>query len=260
MQKKQRLIKLPHGKKMEVKGSGLPNFPDGTIIAKTFYYLYDETNLEKGKRIIETRILIKGGGVWNVGTYLWNETQTDAKFITEGYSTEVDWVDLKGETHHINYQVPDHTACTTCHQKDGVILPIGPKVRLLNTSVKEENGSSNNQLDIMMDIGLFHAFGLDTISSTPNYFNETESISKRGRAYLDINCAHCHSQGGSASNYAFWLDFNFDYETPFNQSNISEVKTSIFNQMHSGKMPLIGTTMIDKEGLDLIKQYINTLN
>ena len=35
---KQRLIKLPPGTKMKLTGNGLPEFPEGTIIAKTFYY------------------------------------------------------------------------------------------------------------------------------------------------------------------------------------------------------------------------------
>jgi hypothetical protein len=30
-------------------------------------------------------------------------------------------------------------------------------------------------------------------------------LDHRARAYLDINCAHCHREGGSASNSGLWL-------------------------------------------------------
>ena len=56
---KQRLIKLPAGTKMTFKGNGLPDFPDGTILVKTFYWYKDKKNPSIGRNIIETRLLIK---------------------------------------------------------------------------------------------------------------------------------------------------------------------------------------------------------
>ena len=34
---KQRLMKIPAGKKVRLDGDGLPEFPEGTILAKTFF-------------------------------------------------------------------------------------------------------------------------------------------------------------------------------------------------------------------------------
>jgi len=59
---KQRLVKLLTGKRMRANGDALPEFPDGTIIAKTFYYPVTEkkqrtlninqTGLESPKPVI----------------------------------------------------------------------------------------------------------------------------------------------------------------------------------------------------------------
>ena len=68
---KQRLIKLPAGTQMTKNGNGLPNFPDGTILVKTFYYYVDERDPALGKQLIETRLLEKQAGVWNAATYVW---------------------------------------------------------------------------------------------------------------------------------------------------------------------------------------------
>lgn len=54
---KQRLVKLPVGTSMKVLDSELPNFPEETIIVKTFFYYDDERKKEEGKNIIESRVL-----------------------------------------------------------------------------------------------------------------------------------------------------------------------------------------------------------
>ena len=56
---KQRLIKVPAGKKIVAVSDGLPQFPDSTILVKTFYYFNDKRDTLKGKRLIETRLLVK---------------------------------------------------------------------------------------------------------------------------------------------------------------------------------------------------------
>jgi len=56
---KQRLVKVPAGTMMYANGDGLPDFPNGTILVKTFYYYDDVRKPDRGKRIIETRLEIK---------------------------------------------------------------------------------------------------------------------------------------------------------------------------------------------------------
>src|ERR1044072_7412163 len=77
---KQRLIKLPVGKTIVAVNDGLPQFSD-------------KRDPLKGKRLIETRLLIKLNGQWLAGTYVWNNEQTDAMLESKGANVPVSWID-----------------------------------------------------------------------------------------------------------------------------------------------------------------------
>ena len=47
---KQRLIKLPANTKLIGISDGLPEFPDETVLAKTFYYYVDKSDSTKKKK------------------------------------------------------------------------------------------------------------------------------------------------------------------------------------------------------------------
>jgi hypothetical protein len=47
---KQRIIKLPAGTKLATVDNGLVDFPESTIIVKTFYYCNDTRDATKGKK------------------------------------------------------------------------------------------------------------------------------------------------------------------------------------------------------------------
>ena len=79
---------------MMVKGFRF--FPDNTILTKTFYYYADERDPSLGKTIIETRVLIKKEGVWNIGNYVWNQAQTDAALDEGSHNLVINWIDEFG--------------------------------------------------------------------------------------------------------------------------------------------------------------------
>lgn len=256
--KKQRLIALPQGEKMTYNGEGLPLFPDNTLIAKTFYYDIDERDLSLGKQIIETRLLIKMNGAWETGNYKWNEDQTDAVLDLNPSPFPVSWIDINGQTNSINYNIPSNNQCFTCHRTNQEKRPIGFKLRSLNFNI---NGV--NQLQDLKDKQLLE--GLNNVSDVgilPNWndnFNYT--LEERVRAYFDMNCAHCHTDGGYCQDQSV---LRLDYETSFTNSNILDRKNSIINRVSSDfqvglTMPWIGTTILHNEGVDLMLEYLNTL-
>lgn len=253
---KQRLIKLPIGKKITANGDGLPIFPDSTILVKTFYYFKDKRDYSKGKKLMETRIMIKLKGKWNMDTYVWNEAQTNANLQTTGFDKSVVWVDILGKTNTINYHIPSHTECTSCHQKANNILPIGPKLRNLNIEIIE-NGTTENQLVKFQKSGIINEFDHHKITKLPDWKNTNNTLSERGRAYFEVNCAHCHNKEGLSAKTKLLLDF----ETTVDKSHIKKRKKFIIARMSakSYRMPKLGTTIIHKEGLELVKAYINTL-
>ncbi|MEY8847809.1 fibronectin type III domain-containing protein [Psychroserpens sp. XS_ASV72] len=253
---KQRLIALPEGTSMTYNGDGFPLFPDNTVISKTFYYNNDETDLSQGKNIIETRVLIKIDGSWELGNYKWNEAQTDAVIDTDGGIVPVTWVNGQGESQSIDYEIPNSNQCFICHNNNSEKTPIGPKLRTLNFNVNGEN-----QLQTMIDHGLLAGLSdPSSVDALPDWEDTSLPLDRRARAYMDINCAHCHIPGGFCENQS---NLRLSYETPFGESNITESSNSILariqNTIPEYGMPYIGTTILHDEGVQLMIDYINSL-
>ena len=239
---------------MEYTGEGFPNYPENTILAKTFYYNKDENDLSKGKIIIETRVLIKKAGVWEIGNYIWNEDQTDAIRDEAGVEQTITWLDANGEEKTVNYKVPNYETCVMCHSNNGVRTPIGPKIRNMNV---------DNQLQHFMDKGILTGIDdLSTVKKLPNWEDTTESLENRARAYLDVNCAHCHQPKGYYDNN-FTADFEFRYETKFSDTHIFQKRDAMLTRIESNiegyRMPYVGTSIKHEEGVTLLDEYLNSL-
>lgn len=253
---KQRLVKIPEGTSISKLSNGSLDFPDGTILTKTFFYFNDERDTSLGKRIIETRLEIKESGTWNIATYLWNESQTDATLKLNGQDTPVSWINLQGNNRSTLYHVPTQNECMTCHQSNSTMSPIGPALLNLNKTVNR-NGTELNQLAHLQSLGLLEQFSVTDIPQMVDYKDLNASLSARGRAYLAINCAHCHNP--SAWNTPAEKDFDFRYEIPFNQTGIQNGKDKVSRNVINQEMPFIGTTMMDEEGVALLIEYLNSL-
>lgn len=251
---KQRLIRLPNGSMLTRLDDGLPSFPDSTIIVKTFFYFNDVRDTTKGRRLIETRLLIKQQGSWNLATYVWNSAQTEAYLQQSGSNTDVAWINANGNKMAISYHVPNVRECQTCHNSNNEIIPIGPKLRNLNMDVTV-NGQTQNQLSYFQSQGILNGFDPHSVAALPQAFNPQYSLEQQARAYLEINCAHCHNPTGDAKG----TDLFMGYTIPFDQTDIEKRKDKIVKKITKGEMPLLGTTVVHQEGLQLIKDYIATL-
>ena len=250
---KQRFIVLPQGTSMEHVDDGLPTFPDNSVIVKTFYYFNDERNESLGKKIIETRVLIKQSGAWELGNYKWNDLQTEATLDDTSSIVPVTFINTEGTTNNIDYEIPSAAQCFTCHSNSGRVVPIGPKLRSINMNGQINALIAQNLLSILADPS--------TISVLPNWEDTASySLEERSRAYLDVNCAHCHSPGGNCDPTSN-LDFRF--ESRFDDTNIMEHGASIVARTQSliagYSMPLIGTTILHPEGNTMIEDYIDSL-
>jgi uncharacterized repeat protein (TIGR03806 family) len=252
--KKQRLIRMPEGQSMRYDNSDLlPSFPDNTLISKTFYY--DTTN---GIRIIETRIFLKIDGIWQAGNYIWNEDQTEATYSEAGSIVPVVYTDENGATQNINYQIPSKQDCFTCHNNNGSTFPIGMKLRSMNFTPSYTN---QNQLQYLADIGLLTGVNPAGISVLPDWTDEVNhTLFERGRAYLDVNCAHCHQPGGSVPA-TYNIDFRF--ETPFDDTNIyanrGEIEARFESTAPIYRMPQLGRTVVHQEALQMLRDYLEAI-
>lgn len=255
---KQRLFKLPSGTTITVKNDGTFIFPNGTIISKTFYYPTVEDDSDLELHIIETRLLLKEDNKWNVAVYEWDREQTEAFLINEGTKRNVKWMDDDGNIRTTRYRIPSLAECTTCHQAIEKVVPIGPKLSNMNHEITV-NQKNINQLEYLESAGVITSFNRNGIQFLPDWNNTDYPLEKRARAYLDVNCAHCHSSTGIADHTSLFLS----YDHSLNQSGISQKRNQIERRMQSRwrgeKMPMIGTTVIHDEGVELIKEYLKSL-
>lgn len=254
---KQRLVKIPKGKMMVAKGDGLPDFPEGTILVKTFYY-HDPAPGITTKRPVETRLLIKNKASWNAATYKWNNEKTEALLITQGATLPLSFSDQNGSARTVNYKIPSQKDCGSCHRSDKELIPIGPKLKNLNVPVYHD-GNALNQIAYFKKINLLKSPDPAAITKTASYTDQSLSVEKRARAYLDINCAHCHNPSGIAASQSL----NLDLKTPFQKTGISLNKDNIdlrMSNMGDFHMPQKGTTILHKEGIALIRKYLESLD
>ncbi len=275
---KSRFIKLPPGKSAHFNTTSAFVMPDGTILIKNFYYFIDERQPDKGRIILETRLIVRDQGNWHAMSYRWNEKQTEATKAIAGGSTDISWIDIAGKKRQLLYLIPDANQCKNCHNKNDLLLPLGITARQLS-GPKEDNQLLMWQRNHMLS-GLPE--DLKMIPELVDYENESYSIEARARSYLDANCAHCHSSEGSARTSG--LNLNYDESSPHSfgvmkppvaagrgsggmQFNIVPGKPNqsiLLFRMESDdpgiRMPEINRQIPHEEGIELIREWIRNMD
>lgn len=277
-----RFVKLPKGKKAVFSEKEAFDFPEGTILSKTFYYPEDFRKPQKKWRIIETRILYKTDTGWETFPYVWNSDQTEAYYDIAGSITPVQWTDKSGKKQSINYIVPNKNQCKQCHEYNGNAVPIGTTARSLNKNVAfSEN---ENQLRHWEKVGILDKLpaSVENITRNADWNNPVNaSVNDRARAYLDINCGHCHRMGGQAATSGLFLSTEETDSTRLgiNKTPVAAGRASagMLYSIHPGHpeksimlyrmqsldpgimMPEMGRRTVDKEGVELLKTWISGL-
>ena len=277
---KQRFIRLPEGIKMTYHPTETFEFPEGSAIIKTFYYYKDERKPEKGKRLMETRVLLKKASAWVALPYVWKEDQSDAELAVIGSKQAVEWKDAKGKKQVLDYRSPNMNQCKGCHNYDQALRPIGPSARQLNKSIKV-NAQEVNQLSHWESEGWLTELPQDNIPVLVDYLHKGHDLNTRARSYLDGNCSYCHQRKGPADTSGLFLRAD-EEETAalgINKAPIAAGRGSgnrqysiapgkpnesiLLYRMQSDdpgiRMPEIGRQVAHKEGVALIEEWIKTL-
>lgn len=201
---KHRFIRLPDDGQITYTDEGDWVFPFGTVIAKTFAYPIDLRDPSMGERLIETRLLVLDEeGEWHPYVYLWNDDGTDAERSRAGARVDVEWIHYDGSTRTLEYRVPNEIQCANCHGGAEPTTPIGPRTEQMDRDYDYGSGPEN-QIDHMMSLGWF---ANSVPADRPSFVDPEGSgdLDARARAYLDANCAHCHSEDGAAGQSGLWL-------------------------------------------------------
>ena len=199
---KDRFVYIPQGKKAIHSLDRVYEFPIGSALVKTFSY---EMASNENKVLLETRLLLLQETGWSAHTYVWDESQEDAYLKVSGKTIEGIEFLYEGKPKKVNYRVPNQNQCKECHLSDDKIIPIGPKSRNLNFEVIQNN-KIINQIDYWIENELVEIHQPQQVVA--DWQNIKESLDDRARAYLDVNCGHCHMPGGSADTTGLYLTVN----------------------------------------------------
>ena len=273
---KLRFVYVPEGQKLGYVKDKVFIFPVGSTLIKTFAYLNMNGPLEQ--QLLETRLLINTNAGWKAISYVWNEEQTDAKRAIAGATIPTSFLNSQGELVAVRYRAPNQNQCKECHQVNKVMTPIGPKARNMNKAINYKSGEMN-QLLYWAALGWID----QKLDSTPisSYTDVNASLDNRARAYLDINCGHCHIPGGSADTTGLYLNLIEE-----NQEKLGIFKKPVAAGRASGNlkysivpghsddsimlfrmksldpgimMPESGRALADDSGIKLIQDWIDKL-
>ena len=288
---KKRFVWMPKDTKAEFNGDDkILELPVGSVLIKNFYYEGVE-GFTTGTRILETRLMIRRANGWLFANYVWNNEQTEAFYDMNGSFVNVSFTE-NGVTRTVDYRIPSEPQCIVCHkskfwdgtQEIATHIPIGIKPQNLNFALNY-GSETKNQLQKWIDMGyLDSGFDFPSVQNTvPNYMDASAPLETRARAYFDANCAHCHDDKGHCDYRPMKFRFASTFNNQLNMGVCADTEdiqdfpelnkivaprntdgSMLFFRINTVdeayRMPLHGRSVIHDEGVDLIREWINSLD
>ena len=262
---KQRHFAIPDGAKITVGADGDFDFPNGTVLAKTF---------SVGGKRVETRLFMRHlNGTWAGYSYEWNDDETDATLLPASKSKQVG-----GQT----WYFPSRAQCLQCHTA-AAGRTLGPELAQLNRSFRYPlgggAGATRNQLTVLEGLGYLTAplaGPADTLAKLDPPFGDG-ALEPRARAWLHANCSGCHRAGMGQGP----ADFRFT--RTFKETNTCNVmpdngdlgitgarlivpgaplQSLVSRRIHAldaARMPPIASSVVDAAGAALIDDWITSV-
>ena len=271
---KKRFIYVPDGSVIPFDTTKVLDLPIGSILIKHFFFPAPDGS----EKYVETRLFLHQQDGWQAETYEWNEEKTAATRTIVGGTRQLT-VSLNGMEQTFNYLIPNQNQCKNCHGTNGKISPIGPVIANLDKEYTYLDGTYN-QLDKWMTQGILQNY-TGTHPTFPKITDTSVDLATRARAYLHVNCASCHSRNGSAANSGLYLEYtNTDslslgfYKTPVaagdgsgglsyaivpGQADESILLYRMISSELDVRMPEIGRELPHVEGIEMIKDWINSM-
>ena len=216
-------------------------------------------------------------GDWMYGvTYRWNEEQTEAFLVRpEGEDAVLNIVNRQGEPITQKWRFPGVRECYACHNFNST-RALGFKTSQLNRNISYNGIKTVNQLQAWEDAGLFQNDIPPTgsLRALANADDESFSVEYRVRSYLDANCAQCHHPTGISSlKWDARVEVTLDStgivnQKPYNKyGSLANYFIRPNDPAHSvilervgklsiGRMPPIGSTVIDEDAKSLLTTWI----
>jgi putative heme-binding domain-containing protein len=229
---------------------------------------------------VETQILHFDGVEWQPYTYEWNDDQTDARLLDAAGGERIFEVidpQAAGGKRRQTWRFSGRAECQRCHNKwSGPVLAFNT-VQL--NKLHDFGGSEIPQLEGLLQLGLLETpIPDDQRPRLADPHDASAPLDDRARAYLHTNCAHCHRlhAGGSVLS-------KMQFDLPLDKTDLlgarptqgtfaihgaqvvspgDPFRSVLFYRMAKlggGRMPHLGSTEVDREGVRLISLWIQGL-
>jgi uncharacterized repeat protein (TIGR03806 family) len=206
-----RYLYLPPHTQATYREDGVFDLPLGAVLIKTFAFAADMRHPTENVRFLETRLLIHRASGWVAYPYVWNEAQSEARLSPIGATVPIGFTDTDGSSVAFDWAVPNVNQCKGCHDRAGAVVPIGPTARNLNRPL-DYGAGAEDQLAHWRAAGMIDRAPADAPHFANAYDAASGALAERARAYLQVNCAHCHNPEGPA--HTSGLDLRYNDTTP----------------------------------------------
>ena len=185
----------PAGERIAFDANDTWDYPVNTVFIKHFHVPGTSTPLE-------TRFLkIVPSGAYGL-SYRWNAAGTDATLVATDGETQA----IPNPVHGAGqvWSFPSRAACLQCH-RDTNNFALSFTTRQLHKSGPGNGGTVNQLLGLQNFLHDGHPTTVEELTALPAHpaLNDaTISRETRIRAYLDVNCAFCHTAGSTGAGRA----------------------------------------------------------
>ncbi len=273
----QRWIAIPGKGQATLTLDGKPSvYPKGTVLVK---HLSLETKTSDRPLRLETQILHFENGSWNPYSYLWDDEGQDAILVAStGAARTIQVRDSDGKPATRTWRVNAVNECRLCHNA-GANHVLGFVPEQLGHVAGSQFKSNGSQLDSLAAARAISLLNQTVISSNQlvDPHDTTQSLSDRARSYLHANCGMCHQPRGNAI-----VSFYLRRELPFEQLKTDKgtiigtfgmnhakviaagdpyrsILTYRMAKLGYGRMPYIGSQVVDSAGVALVSAWISSL-
>ena len=292
----ERFLAIPGDGRIDVDRNGFWKLPEGSVLARTVSLDVWEGNAPAPRpRRLETQVLHREGGSWRPYTYIWDHDQADATLVEAGGASRTLSVPdgrLPGGRSTLAYRFAARSECVLCHNpwiearttvfgvQSASPLALGT-AQLDRDAPGAEAGGGENQLRRLERLGYFaqpQASRRGAGRALADPYDPEADLDARARAYLQVNCAHCHSQhAGGTALIALGATLTLDQTRTVGAHPVQGTfgiddariiapgapeRSVLYYRMAktgAGRMPRLGSQRVDERGLRLVADWITRM-